>query len=220
MLISAKNITHYYPHGSGRVAVLHGVDLDIHRGEFLAIMGTSGSGKSTLLHILGCLLRPTGGSYFLNNIDIMQLNEKELSQIRAKTVAHVFQNFHLLPSMTVLENVQLPSMYNEINPDQADRAALNAIDQVGLSKRILHKPAELSGGEMQKVAIARALAMNPELILADEPTGNLDHDSSNEILSLFKQINEQGCTIVMVTHDRDVANLALSTRYMINGKLS
>lgn len=219
MLISAKDLTHHYSHGSGKVEVLHGVDLQINHGEFLAIMGSSGSGKSTLLHILGCLLRPTGGRYLLNNRDIMQLDEKELSQIRAETVAHIFQNFHLLPSMTVLENVQLPSLYNKINPDQADKSALLAIDQVGLSKRILHKPAELSGGEMQRVAIARALAMSPDLILADEPTGNLDHISSQEILSLFQQINEQGCTIIMVTHDLDVAKLALSTRYMINGKL-
>lgn len=193
--------------------------MDIRYGEFLAIMGTSGSGKSTLLYILGCLLRPTSGSYLLKSQDIMQLKEKELASIRANTVAHVFQNFHLLPAMTVMENVLLPSLYNGIDPEQANKYARHAIDQVGLDKRRMHKPAELSGGEMQRVAIARALAMKPELILADEPTGNLDHTSSQEVLSLFRQINAQGCTIIMVTHDRDVANLALSTQYLIDGDL-
>lgn len=219
MLISTKGLCHHYSHGSGKIEVLRGVDMDILRGEFLAVMGASGSGKSTLLHILGCLLKPAGGSYFLNNRDIIQLKEKELAKIRSNTVAHVFQNFHLLPAMTVMENVLLPALYNGMAPEQASKNARQAIDQVGLDKRLMHKPAELSGGEMQRVTIARALAMQPELILADEPTGNLDHSSSVEVLSLFRQINKQGCTIIMVTHDRDVANLALSTKYMIDGYL-
>ena len=219
MLISTRGLCHHYTHGSGDIEVLNGVDMDISRGEFLAIMGASGSGKSTLLHILGCLLSPSSGSYLLDGRDILQLKEKELAGIRANTVAHVFQNFHLLSAMTVMENVLLPSLYSGVAPEQANKDARHAIDQVGLDKRRMHKPAELSGGEMQRAAIARALAMKPELILADEPTGNLDHTSSREVLSLFRQINEQGCTIIMVTHDRDVANLALSTQYLIDGYL-
>ena len=219
MLISTRGLRHHYPHGSDKIEVLSGVNMDVDRGDFLAIMGASGSGKSTLLHILGCLLKPTSGSFFLDNRDIIQLEEKELAKIRANTVAHVFQNFHLLPAMTVMENVLLPSLYNGIPPEQATKNAQQAIDQVGLAKRLMHKPAELSGGEMQRVTIARALATKPELILADEPTGNLDHSNSLEVLSLFRQINKQGCTVIMVTHDRDVANLALSTKYMIDGYL-
>jgi len=219
MLISTRELRHHYPHGSGKIEVLHGVDMDVYHGEFIAVMDASGSGKSTLLHILGCLLRPSSGSYFLNNRDILQLKEKELARLRANTVAHVFQNFHLLPAMTVMENVLLPSLYNGIAPEQAGENARRAIAQVGLDKRMMHKPAELSGGEMQRVTIARALAMQPELILADEPTGNLDHSSTLEVLSLFQEINKQGCTVIMVTHDRDVAKLARSTRYMIDGYL-
>ena len=183
-------------------------------------MGSSGSGKSTLLHILGCLLKPTSGTCLLRGRDILQLQEKELAQLRAETIAHVFQQFHLLPTMTVLENVLLPSLYNSsIPPEQAEAEALQAIEQVGLKQRIRHKPNELSGGEMQRVAIARALAVQPDLILADEPTGNLDQDSSREILALFQEINQQGCTLVLVTHDPEIAQQARSTRYLRNGNL-
>jgi len=219
MLVSVRNLHHHYDHGSGRIEVLRGLDLEIRRSEFLAIMGSSGSGKSTLLHVLGCLLNPSGGSYHLNGRDVLHLEEKDLARLRADTVTHIFQNFHLLPQMTVMENVLLPSLYSEIDPDEAKHNANQAIVQVGLDKRRMHRPSELSGGEMQRVAIARALAMNPELILADEPTGNLDHSSSQEILSLFRQINNQGRTIVLVTHDRDVADLAQSTLHLINGHL-
>jgi len=219
MLISARNINHQYQHGSGCLQVLQGVDLDIEEKDFLAIMGSSGSGKSTLLHILGCLLRPTSGTCLLRGRDILQVEEKELARLRAETIAHVFQQFHLLPTMTVLENVLLPSLYNTIPPEQAEAEARWAIEQVGLGPRLWHRPNELSGGEMQRVAIARALAVQPDLILADEPTGNLDQASSQEILALFQEINQQGCTLVLVTHDPEIARQARSTRYLRNGCL-
>ena len=219
MLISARNLRHSYRHGSGSLQVLKGVDLDIREKDFLAIMGSSGSGKSTLLHILGCLLKPTGGTCFLRGQDILQLEEKELARLRAETIAHVFQQFHLLPAMTVLENVLLPSLYNSIPPEQAKAEALQAIEQVGLGQRIEQKANKLSGGEMQRVAIARALAVQPDLILADEPTGNLDRDSSREILTLFRDINRKGCTLVLVTHDPAIACRAASTKYLRNGCL-
>jgi putative ABC transport system ATP-binding protein len=219
MLISARNLLHQYNHGSGCLQVLKGVDLDIREKDFLAIMGNSGSGKSTLLHILGCLLKPTSGTCLLRGRDILQMEEKELAQLRAETIAHVFQQFHLLPTMTVLENVLLPSLYNSIPPQQAETDARKAIQQVGLKQRIMHKPNELSGGEMQRVAIARALAVKPDLILADEPTGNLDQDSSQEILTLFREINQQGCTLVLVTHDPEIARQARSTKYLRNGHI-
>ncbi len=218
-LVSVSGLHHHFDHGSGRIEVLKGLDLQLGRGEFLAIMGASGSGKSTLLHVLGCLLTSFSGRYLLNGQDVLHLGEKGLARLRADTVAHIFQSFHLLPQMTVLENVLLPSLYSVIDPDKARQNANQAIIQVGLDKRLKHKPNELSGGEMQRVAIARALAMNPKLILADEPTGNLDHVSSQEILSLFQQMNEQGRSIIMVTHDHDVANLAQSTLQLINGHL-
>ena len=219
MLISARNISHQYKHGSGCLHVLKEVNLDIEEKDFLAIMGSSGSGKSTLLHILGCLLKPGGGTCLLRGQDILQLQEKELARLRAETVAHVFQQFHLLPTMNVLENVLLPSLYNNIAPEQAESEAMRAIEQVGLGQRIGHKPNELSGGEMQRVAIARALAVKPDLILADEPTGNLDQDSSREILNLFREINRQGCTVVLVTHDPEIADQAASIKYLRNGRL-
>lgn len=178
-------------------------------------MGSSGSGKSTLLHILGCLLKPTSGTCCLRGRDILRLKEKELARLRAETIAHVFQQFHLLPTMTVLENVLLPSLYNSIPPEQAEAEARRAIRQVGLEQRIKHKPNELSGGEMQRVAIARALAVKPDLILADEPTGNLDQDSSREILTLFREINQQGCTLILVTHDPEIAGQARTTRFYV-----
>ncbi|MCI5157925.1 MAG: ABC transporter ATP-binding protein [Candidatus Electrothrix sp. AUS1_2] len=219
MLISARNISHQYRHGSGCLQVLQGVDLDIEEQDFLAIMGSSGSGKSTLLHILGCLLKPGGGTCFLRGQDILQLQEKELARLRAETIAHVFQQFHLLPAMTVLENVLLPSLYNTIPPEQAEAEARQAIRQVGLEQRIRHKPHELSGGEMQRVAIARALAVKPDLILADEPTGNLDQESSREILTLFKEMNRQGCTLILVSHDPAIARQAGSVKCLRNGSL-
>jgi len=219
VLISARNISHQYRHGSGCLQVLQGVDLDIEEQDFLAIMGSSGSGKSTLLHILGCLLKPSSGTCFLRGQDILQLQEKELARLRAETIAHVFQQFHLLPAMTVLENVLLPSLYNTIPPEQAEAEARQAIRQVGLEQRIRHKPHELSGGEMQRVAIARALAVKPDLILADEPTGNLDQESSREILTLFKEMNRQGCTLILVTHDPAIARQAGSIKYLRNGSL-
>lgn len=219
MIVSIRNLHHHYLHGSGRIEVLRSIDFDMQQGDFVAVMGSSGSGKSTLLHIIGCLLKPSSGSYHLKGRDIMRLEEKDLSRIRANSVSHVFQSFHLLPEMTVMENVLLPSLYNDIEPDRARDLAYQAICQVGLDKRIKHRPNELSGGEMQRVAIARALAMDPELILADEPTGNLDQASGLEILSLLQEINSQGRTIIIVTHDQNVANLAQSTVRLTHGHL-
>jgi ABC-type lipoprotein export system ATPase subunit len=192
--------------------------MDIQKGEFVAIMGSSGSGKSTLLHILGCLVQPMAGSYFLGNTDIMTVSKHEISQIRAKKIGFVFQMFHLLPAMTVQQNIALPFLYNDIEPLKAHENIQLAIKQTGLAGRINHKPNELSGGEMQRVAIARALAVQPEIILADEPTGNLDSRTGREILSLFQQLHKTGSTIVMVTHDENVASMAQRILILQDGR--
>lgn len=205
MLVEIGGLHHRYWRGSHGIDVLRGLSMNIDQGEFVAVMGPSGSGKSTLLHIMGCLVRPGSGSYLLAGVDVLELPEKKLAAIRASRIGFVFQIFHLLPALSVLQNVSLPFLYNQVESRLAERLAMTAVERVGLLHRIDHKPAELSGGEMQRAAIARALAVQPELILADEPTGNLDTASSGEILDLFRQLHRSGCTIVMVTHDREVA---------------
>ena len=205
MLVEVQGLRHQYVRGSHRIEVLDGIGMTVERGEFVAIMGPSGSGKSTLLHVLGCLVRPVAGRYLLAGVDVLALPERKLAALRASRIGFVFQKFHLLPELDVLQNVLLPFVYSRVDTRCARRMAMAAVEQVGLLHRIDHRPAELSGGEMQRTAIARALAVEPELILADEPTGNLDAASSGEILDLFRRLHAGGRTIVMVTHDPAVA---------------
>jgi len=219
MLVEVDGLCHRYRRGNHDIEVLRGVDMTLEQGEFVAIMGPSGSGKSTLLHILGCLVRPVSGSYHLAGADVLHLPESELAAIRACRIGLVFQMFHLLPELNVLQNVLLPFLYNGIDTRRSRRMALAAIEQVGLQHRIGHRPAELSGGEMQRTAIARALAVQPELILADEPTGNLDAASSGEILELFGSLHRDGRTLLMVTHDPAVAAMTQRTLTLQHGRL-
>jgi putative ABC transport system ATP-binding protein len=194
-----------YQMGHGIVTALRHVDLQVKRGESLSIMGPSGSGKSTFMHLLGCLDRPTTGSYFLDGRDVSTLDDKALSLIRAKQIGFVFQSFNLIPQLTVLENVGVPFLYQQEKDQKNLENIHNAIKRVGLSHRLHHLPKQLSGGEMQRVAIARALAIDPVLILADEPTGNLDHATGSSILQLFQELNAQGVTLMIVTHDEQVS---------------
>ena len=219
-LVEASGIHKSFPMGGQPVIALAGVDLRVGSGDFLALTGPSGSGKSTLLHILGCLDRPTSGSYRLGGRDVSELTDRELSRVRREQIGFVFQTFNLIPDLDLLRNVELPSLYGEMPGEVARERALGAIDRVGLSHRIRHRPAELSGGEAQRAAIARALAIDPLLILADEPTGNLDTRTGEEILDLFEQLNDEGSTLVVVTHDPGVARRARTVLGMRDGRLS
>ena len=184
---------------------LAGVDLWVKQGEFVSIMGASGSGKSTMMNILGCLDKPTSGTYILDGIDISKIPDSKLSEIRNKKIGFVFQSFNLLPKLNALENVELPMIYGGVERGERKKRAMEALERVGLEKRVNHKPNEMSGGQRQRVAIARALVNDPAIILADEPTGNLDSKSTYEIIDIFQQLNNEGATIVMVTHEPDVA---------------
>jgi putative ABC transport system ATP-binding protein len=196
----------YRKHNSAPpVLALRGIDLDVPRGQYLAIMGPSGSGKSTLMNTLGCLDRPTAGQYFLDDQDIASLDDDTISKIRGRKLGFVFQAFNLISQLTVLENVQVPLFYQGVPRVERDRRAMEVIGRVGLTDRYSHRPAELSGGQMQRVAIARALINSPSFLLADEPTGNLDSKIGASILSLFDELHAQGLTIIMVTHDENVA---------------
>ncbi len=202
------------------VQVLRDVDFSLYPGEFVAIMGSSGSGKSTLLHILGCLDRPTEGQYLLDGKNISQLTDRQLAGLRRNYIGFVFQDFNLLPYATVFENIALPFLYSTSDPDENRQQVLQALEDVGLSHRLTHRPSDLSGGEKQRVAIARAVVCRPKLILADEPTGNLDSVTSREILALFRSLNDSGATILIVTHDHEVSETANRTMLMRDGQLS
>ncbi|OGH38328.1 MAG: macrolide ABC transporter ATP-binding protein [Candidatus Levybacteria bacterium RIFCSPLOWO2_01_FULL_38_21] len=204
-LISLANITKDYNLGGLIVNVLKGITLKIENGEFVAISGRSGSGKSTLMNIIGLLDTPTTGSYYLESVDVSSLKEDELSYLRNKKIGFVFQSFNLLPRATILENVILPGIYAGLNTKDRENTAKNILEKIGLFKHINKRPNQLSGGEQQRVAIARALMNNPDIILADEPTGNLDTKSGQEVITLLKDLHKQGKTIVLITHEKDIA---------------
>ncbi|MBE99515.1 ABC transporter ATP-binding protein [Flavobacterium coralii] len=207
-IINIKGITRDFPLGSEIVKVLKGIDLTINKGEYVALMGPSGSGKSTLMNILGCLDTPTGGSYVLNGKDVSQMSDDELAGIRNKEIGFVFQTFNLLPRTTALDNVALPMVYAGYKKPERNERATEVLTQVGLADRMDHKPNQLSGGQRQRVAVARALVNHPSIILADEPTGNLDSKTSVEIMNLFDQIHANGNTVILVTHEEDIAEHA------------
>lgn len=204
-IIHLESIRKSYYMGKQELQVLKGISLDIHKNEFVALMGPSGSGKSTLMNILGCLDSPTGGEYILNGHRVSQMADNDLAEVRNKEIGFVFQQFNLLPKLTAAENVALPLIYSGISRKQRTEMAMHVLEQVDLADRSHHRPNELSGGQCQRVAIARALVNNPSLVLADEPTGNLDTKTSYEIMGIFNRLQESGNTIVLVTHEEDIA---------------
>ncbi len=208
VIIKCENIAKHYEMGTQLVKALQKIDLTINKGEYVAIMGASGSGKSTLMNILGCLDTPTLGSYTLNNNNVSELEDDQLAEIRNIEIGFVFQTFNLLPRYTAIENVMLPLVYAGVKKQQRIKHAAKALMKVGLSDREEHKPNELSGGQRQRVAVARALVNNPSIILADEPTGNLDSKTSVDIMKLFNEINKQGNTVILVTHEEEIARHA------------
>ncbi len=207
-LITLRDVSKCYKTGAGTVRALDSVSLTISRGEFVAVVGRSGSGKSTLMNILGCLDSPTGGSYYLAGRDMSRCSEKYRARVRGEYIGFVFQGFHLISSLTALENVELPLMYRGISREERRRRARDSLERVGLEQRLTHRPFELSGGQQQRVAIARAIAMSPSLILADEPTGNLDRQSGGEVMGILHALNCEGKTVVLITHDAGIADKA------------
>jgi len=216
-MIELENIVKVYKLGDIEIIALNGVDCHIETGEMVSIMGPSGSGKSTLMNLIGCLDRPTSGKYILDGTDVSSLNDDQLAEIRNKKIGFVFQSFNLLPQATTVANVELPLVYSSIG--NKHNRALEALELVGMAQRATHRPSEISGGEQQRVAIARALVNNPSLILADEPTGNLDTQTSQGIMLLLQRLNSQGITIVLVTHEEDIAAYTQRTIYLRDGKI-
>ena len=205
MIIKTTELKRSFEVGSETVEAIQGINLEVNAGEFIAIMGPSGSGKTTLMNIIGCLDTPTSGEYYLNNKLVNQLNEDELAGIRNKEIGFVFQSFHLLAKNSALDNVLLPMKYAGANIDEATVRAKHVLDQVGLTDRMSHGPTELSGGQQQRVAIARAMVNTPSILFADEPTGNLDSKTEGEVMGLFKELNEDGQTIILITHEEEIA---------------
>ncbi len=208
IIIDINNITKVYEMGEEKLFALNGVDVVIERNEYVAIMGPSGSGKSTLMNIIGCLDTPTSGKYILNGKDVHEMDDDELAEIRNKEIGFVFQTFNLLPRNNALHNVELPLIYSGLSKSDRMKQAKDALANVGLADRMMHKPNELSGGQRQRVAVARALVNNPSIILADEPTGNLDTKTGEEIMALFMDLNKKGNTIILVTHEEEIARHA------------
>lgn len=219
-VIKLDNITRHFKVGLEEVRALRGVSMVIRKNEFVALMGPSGSGKSTLMNLLGCLDTPTSGSYYLNNYDVSKLDDNALAEIRNKEIGFIFQTFNLLPRSTALENVMLPLVYAGFSKTERMEKATKALESVGLGDRMNHKPNELSGGQRQRVATARALVNNPSLILADEPTGNLDSKTSDEIMGLLEDIHQAGNTIILVTHEESIARFAHRIVRLIDGNIA
>lgn len=219
MLIRTENLVKSYCTGAVELRAVDGVSLEIDQGEYVALMGPSGSGKSTLMHVLGCLDTPTSGRYWFDGREVSRLSDEELAHLRNREIGFVFQSFNLLGRLSALANVQLPMVYAGIKPKERRTRAEAMLELVGLKDRMKHKPNELSGGEMQRVAIARALANRPRVLLADEPTGNLDSRTGGDIMQLFDSLAGQGNTIILVTHDQNVANHARRTVRMIDGRV-
>jgi len=219
-IISIKNLIKDFYIGDIVVHALRRIDIDIKKGEFVAIMGTSGSGKTTLLNIIGCLDKPTNGDYFLDNINVKNFSKNQLAELRNKKLGFVFQTYNLLPRTTALENVELPLLYsNTISHKKRKEKAIKALETVGLVDRMYHMPNQLSGGQQQRVAIARALVNNPVIVLADEPTGNLDTRTSFDIMDVFQKLNDKGITIALVTHESDIAEFATKNIKIKDGKI-
>jgi putative ABC transport system ATP-binding protein len=222
LMLKMAGVRKTYSTGIAEVEVeaLRGIDLEVAAGDYFAVMGPSGSGKSTLMHIIGCLDVPTAGVYELDGVDVSSMSEKELAAVRNLKIGFVFQSFNLLASLTALRNVELPMIYAGVPTAERKERAMAALDKVGLTSRVQHRPNEMSGGQQQRVSVARALVTNPALILADEPTGNLDSHSTKEILDLFEELNEAGRTIVMITHEADVGARAQRLVHIYDGLLS
>lgn len=219
-LLRLENVTKVYGSGETAVMALGGINIAIDQGEYCAIMGPSGSGKSTAMNILGCLDRPTTGAYFLAGEDVARLSEQELAKVRNQKIGFVFQQFHLLPQLTALENVMLPMIYGGVKPQERKERAVYALEQVGLGNRLFNRPNQLSGGQQQRVAIARAIVNQPILLLADEPTGALDTRTTKEILNIFRELNSKGMTVVMVTHEPEVAKQTNRIIWFQDGKVA
>src|SRR5216117_2957013 len=220
LVIDIENITKDYVMGEEIVHALRGVSLQIHRNEYIAIMGPSGSGKSTLMNMLGCLDTPTSGRYEFNGKNVAEMDDDELAAVRNREIGFVFQTFNLLPRSTSLRNVELPLIYAGVDPERREARATQVLTDVGLGDRIHHKPNELSGGQRQRVAVARALVNNPSIVLADEPTGNLDSKTGEEIMALFENLYRQGNTIILVTHEHDIAQHAHRIIHIRDGKIA
>ncbi len=220
VVIQVEDVHKYYELGETRVHALRGISVEIRQSEFVAVMGASGGGKSTFMNILGCLDKPSSGRYLLDGTDVSQLSKQELAAIRNRRIGFVFQGFNLLARTTAMENVELPTFYARVPKEEGDRRAKEALEQVGLADRADHYPSQLSGGQQQRVAIARALVNKPTILLADEPTGNLDSRTAVEIMDIFQRLNEeQGLTIVLVTHEHDIAQFARRSLFFRDGKI-
>src|SRR6516164_7779281 len=218
-VICAEDIHKYYELGETRVHALRGVSVEVRRSEFVAVMGASGSGKSTFMNILGCLDRPSSGRYLLEGVDVSQHDKRALALIRNQKIGFVFQGFNLLARTTALENTELPTLYSKVSKEERHRRAVEALEMVGLADRAEHFPSQMSGGQQQRVAVARALVNRPSILLADEPTGNLDSRTSVEIMEVFQDLNDKGLTIVMVTHEHDIAEFAKRVLVFRDGRI-
>ena len=218
-LIKVKNVYKTYKTGEDSFNALNNVSLEIEEGEFVAIMGTSGSGKSTFMNMLGCLDVPTSGKYYLNGTDVSEMTDNELSEVRNREIGFIFQGFNLIANLNAIENVELPLIYRGIDRKTRHELAIESLKMVGLEKRMDHKPSEMSGGQQQRVAIARAIAAQPPVILADEPTGNLDSASSKEILAILKKMHKTGRTVILITHDNGIAAQARRVVRIMDGKI-
>ena len=219
-LIELRNVYKIYSEGlESEVRALDGVSLEVERGEFVAVVGQSGSGKSTMMNVLGCLDIPTRGDYFLDGVDVRELSDKELSRIRNKQIGFIFQQYNLIQNLTVLENVELPLIYQGIDPIDRRELAMEALGRVGLADRAQHRPTQMSGGQQQRVAIARAISTHPPIIMADEPTGALDSRTGHEVLGFLQQLNKEGSTVILITHDNGIAATARRCVRLADGKI-